>query len=277
MAGGIWQKLANLDRRWIYLVIGIVTFIPILFYIGVPVNITPEVEAVYQKVESFTPGTILMVPMEFSPSTMAELEPMARAVLRHCFSHDLKVVTTALQIDGVILIEKVLRESAAEYGKKYGEDYVFLGYKPYPDIVILNMGENFRKPFPRDYYGNNLDDLPMMRGVINYSNTACIVNINSTSGVDYWINYANGRYGAELALGVTAVIATDYYAFLQSGQIFGLMGGLKGAAEYEKLIGRPKDIANRAMTSVSVAHVFIILFIIIGNVAFFAHRRKDRT
>jgi hypothetical protein len=30
------------------------------------------------------------------------------------------------------------------------------------------------------------------------------------------------------------------------------------------------------MTSVSVAHVFIILFIIIGNVALFASRREKR-
>jgi len=185
------------------------------------------------------------------------------------------VLSTSLQISGVLLIEQDLRTVANEYGKVYGKDYVFLGYKPYPDNVILNMGENFRLSFPKDYYNNNLDDLPMMAGVTNYSNVACIVNINATSGVDSWINYANGRYGADLALGVTAVIATDYYAFLQSGQIFGLMGGLKGAAEYERLINR-KAVANRGMTSVSVAHLFIILFIIIGNVAFFASGRDKR-
>ncbi len=277
MAQGIWQKLLDLDRRWIYLVIGVVTFIPMLRYIELPIKITQEVRAVYDRIESQPPGTVIMVPMEFGPSTMAELQPMARAVLRHCFSKDLKINSTALQIEGVILIEKELREIAAEFGKKYGEDYVFLGYKPYPDIVILNMGENFRKPFPKDYYNNELDDLPMMAGVNNYSNVSCIVNINATSGVDYWINYANGRYGVPLALGVTAVIATDYYAFLQSKQIFGLMGSLKGAAEYEILIGRSKDVANRAMTSVSVAHVFILLFIILGNVAFFAARRSGRS
>jgi hypothetical protein len=277
MAKGIWQKLLDLDRRWIYLVIGVVTFIPMLRHIGLPIKITSEVKAVYNRVESQPSGTVIMVPMEFGPSTMAELQPMARAVLRHCFSKDLKIISTALQIEGVILIEQQLREVAAEFGKRYGEDYVFLGYKPYPDNVILNMGENFRLPFPRDYYGNELDSLPMMAGVNNYSNVACVVNINATSGVDSWITYANGRYGADLALGVTAVIATDYYAFLQSKQIFGLMGGLKSAAEYERLIGRPKDVANRGMTSVSVAHVFIILFIIIGNLAFFAARRSGRS
>ena len=271
-----WQKVIDIDRRWIYLVIGIVTFVPILKYIGMPVAVTSEVKAVYDMIESLPPGSIVMVPMEFDPATAAELEPMSRAVLRHCFARNLKVMSTAFMIDGVVLIERDLREIAAEYGKVYGKDYVYLGYKPYMQIVLLNMGENFRKPFPRDYYGARLDDLPMMFGVNNYSNISCIVNINATSGADYWINYASGRYGVKLALGVTAVMATDYYAFLQSGQIFGLIGGLKGAAEYEKLIGRNKDVANRSMDAVSVAHVFIILFIVIGNIAFFVTGRQKR-
>lgn len=275
MSGNIWQKLLNLDRRWIYIAIGLAVFLPMLLAVDLPVTVTSEVQSVYDKIESLPEGTVIMVPMEYSPDTMAELQPMSKAVLRHCFSRGLKILSTALQIHGVLLIEQDLRTVAKEYGKVYGEDYVFLGYKPNPDMIILNMGENFRIPFPKDYYNIDLNDLPMMKGVSNYSNVACIVNINATSGVDSWINYANGRYGAELALGVTAVIATDYYAFLQSGQIFGLMGGLKGAAEYEKLNGQ-KGIATRGMTSVSVAHVVIILFIIIGNIAFFATGRGKK-
>lgn len=275
MSGNIWQKLLDLDRRWIYIAIGLAVFLPMLFAVDLPVTVTSEVQSVYDKIESLPEGTVIMVPMEYSPDTMAELQPMSKAVLRHCFSRGLKILSTALQIHGVLLIEQDLRTVAKEYGKVYGEDYVFLGYKPNPDMIILNMGENFRIPFPKDYYNIDLNDLPMMKGVSNYSNVACIVNINATSGVDSWINYANGRYGAELALGVTAVIATDYYAFLQSGQIFGLMGGLKGAAEYEKLNGQ-KGIATRGMTSVSVAHVVIILFIIIGNIAFFATGRGKK-
>jgi len=276
MSQAFWYKIINIDRRWIYLVIGIVTFIPMLHYIGMPVQITSEVKSVYDRIESLQPGTIVMVPMEFDPATAAELQPMARAVLRHCFARNLKVLSTAFMIDGVVLIERDLKMISAEYGKTYGKDYVYLGYKPYMEVVLLNMGENFRKPFPKDFYGNKLDDLPMMEGVNNYSNVACIVNVNATSGADFWINYANGRYGVPLALGVTAVMATDYYAFLQSKQIFGLMGGLKGAAEYEKLIGRGNDVANRSMDAVSVAHVFIIIFIVIGNIAFFATGRGKR-
>ncbi len=266
----------KIDRRWIYLAIGIVVFIPMLVYLGFPIRVTKEVRSVYERIDSLPPGTVVMVPMEYDPATMAELQPLAYAVLRHCFSKDLKVITTSLQIEGVTIIKEDLEMIAAEYGKKYGIDYVFLGYKPYPGIVILNMGENFRKPFPRDYYGNELDSLPMMKGVYNYSSCALILNINATSGVDYWINYANGRYKAPLAIGVTGVMVSDYYTFLSSGQIFGLIGGLKGAAEYEKLINHV-DLACRAMDVQSIAHSVIVLFIVIGNIAFFATKKRKKS
>jgi hypothetical protein len=272
---GFWDKLMAIDRRWIYLTIGIVVFFPILLDMNLPVYVTSEVQAVYDRVDALPPGTVVMIPCEYDPATMAELRPMAHAIFRHCFAKDLKILSCALQIEGVTLVKDDLALIAAEYGKTYGVDYVFLGYKPYPAIVILNMGENFRKPFPRDYYGTELDDLPMMKGVINYSSCALIININATSGADYWINYANGRYRAPLALGVTAVMATDYYTFLASGQIFGLMGGLKGASEYEKLINH-KEAATKAMNVQSIAHSVIVLFIIIGNIAYFASRKKKK-
>ena len=86
MAGRFWEKAMNLDRRWIYLVIGMVTFLPMLVMVDMPVQITSEVKSVFDRVESLPEGTVIMVPMEYSPDTMAELQPMARAVLRHCFS-----------------------------------------------------------------------------------------------------------------------------------------------------------------------------------------------
>jgi len=150
MANGFWTKVMNLDRRWIYLVIGLATFLPMLVLVDMPVQITSEVKSVFDRVESLPEGTVIMVPMEYSPDTMAELQPMARAVLRHCFSRGLKIISTALQIQGVLLIEQDLRTVADEFDKVYGEDYVFLGYKPYPDIVILNMGERkFQKAVPQ--------------------------------------------------------------------------------------------------------------------------------
>jgi hypothetical protein len=101
-----------------FLAIGIIVFVPILIPLGLPVYVTSEVEAVFNRVDSLPPGSIVMLPMEYDPATMAELQPMAYAILRHCFSKNLKVITTALQIDGVTIIRNDLAKIAAEYNKR---------------------------------------------------------------------------------------------------------------------------------------------------------------
>ena len=64
-------------------------------------------------------------------------------------------------------------------------------------------------------------------------------------------------------------------------QLVGLLGGTKGAAEYEsELIKRYPRFANiktpalDMMGPQTMAHVVIISFIIIGNVSYFRSRRK---
>jgi hypothetical protein len=54
---------------------------------------------------------------------------------------------------------------------------------------------------------------------------------------------------------------------------------MKGAAEYEemvesklKLVARRK--ASEALLSLTYAHLVMIIFIVIGNIGYFIHRRK---
>jgi hypothetical protein len=265
--------LGRLDRRVIYALILLAVLIPIFMTPPRNIRITPEVRVVYDRIEALRPGQIVMLACEYDPSMSAELSPMNVAALRHCFSRNLRVLVTCLSANGVSLVEGELRQVAAEYGKEYGKDYVFLGYKPYPGIVIMAMGEDFRNPFPTDYYNTPLNDLPMMRGVKNYSSVAFVLTINATSGIDYWITYGAGRYKFPLAAAASAVMAPNYYNYLQSGQLFGLIGGLRGAAEYEELIEHPGN-AVRGMFVQSVAHLLIVALIVMGNVTFFLGRKK---
>lgn len=272
-----FEKMLAIDRRWIFLVLAVVMIIPFFFYIGLPIKVTPEVQALYDAVDRLKPGDVVVYAGEYDPATIPELQPMAQAFLRHAFSKGARIIATGLFQLGVAQVEQDLALVAKEEGKKRGVDYVFLGYKPYPETVILNMGENFRKSFPTDYYGTPIDSLPMMKNLRNYSDCKMVVSINATSGADYWIRSAHGRYNIPLGLGVTAVMATDYYSYLQSGQIFALVGGMKGAAEYERLAGfkqKNELKATARMDILNFAHLTIILFVILGNIAYFATRVK---
>jgi hypothetical protein len=83
------------------------------------------------------------------------------------------------------------------------------------------------------------------------------------------------RYHLPTIAGVTAVSAPEYYPYLQAGQLKGLLGGMAGGAEYETLIRKPA-LATRGMDAQSLAHVFIALMILLGNLAFLGQDKERR-
>ncbi len=265
----------DLIRGTIFVLIFLAVLIPLFMPPPKTVRITNEVKVVYDRIESLKPGQVVMLACEYDPSMSAEMSPINIAALRQCFRKNLKVLSTCLMSNGVSLVEGEMKQVAAEYGKKYGEDYVFLGYKPYPAIVIMAMGQDFRLAFPSDYYNTPLDEIPMMKGVKNYHSVALVLTINSTSGIDSWITYGQGRYKFPLAAAASAVMAPNYYNYVQSGQLVGLIGGLRGAAEYEELINHPGS-AVRGMFVQSIAHLLIVALIVLGNVAFVVERRRRK-
>ena len=87
--------------------------------------------------------------------------------------------------------------------------------------------------------------------------------------------------GVPTAAGVAAVVAPQLYPYFPR-QLFGLLGGVKGAAEYESHFKKnhPEfaEMDTPAMVMMgpqTVAHVVIMAFIIIGNVLFFVTRRRE--
>lgn len=276
-----YEKLLALDRRWIFLILALVIVGAIFVPMTIPATPAKEVEVVYNTIEALQPGDYILVAMDYDPNAMAELHPMSYAILEQCFAKKLKVITLTLSQNGAGMVDQALKDvvdSTTMYHgltPKYGEDFVFLGYRPYYALVILGMGQNFRVNYPADYHNVPLDSIPMMRTVQNYNNVKCVVDISGGNVADAWIAEANGRYGVKVALGTTGVMAANYYPYYQSEQIFGIIGGMKGAAEYEALT-KNFGQATEAMKIQVFAHIIIIAFIVLGNVGFFLDRRAKK-
>ena len=67
-----------------------------------------------------------------------------------------------------------------------------------------------------------------------------------------------------LILACTGVMAPEAYPFLDSGQLVGMLTGMRGAAEYEILLHSP-GFGVTAMAGQSAAHLFILALIALGN------------
>jgi hypothetical protein len=274
------ESLLRMDRRIIYIVMGILVMLPLIRPLGLGVTSGPRATRLFDSVDSIPAGKTLLIAVDFDPASMPELYPMLTGLMRHAFAKNVKVLLCGLWVTGAGLAAEAATEIPPEYGKKYGEDVVYLGWKAGVDAVILGMGENIKNVYPNDYNGRPLESLPMMRDVQRLRDIPMIVAISAGDpGYRDWLLYAQSRYGIKVGAGVTAVSAADAYPYLQSGQLTGLLAGMKGAAEYEVLIQKKGYSeaympAVAAMDSQSLAHVVIMILVIIGNIAYFATRKR---
>jgi hypothetical protein len=267
-----WLKLRNLDRRIIFVLMLLGVGVPLMINIGLPVRVTSDVKAVYDSIETLKDGDVLLISYDHDTGTLPEMVPMSTAILRHAFSKNLRLLGMALRAEGSAIGRQAFRRVGSELGKQEGVDFVFLGFRPEITATILGMGTSIERVFPKDDRGALLRELPMMQEIRNYGDIAFALSISDDDTPVYWINYGNARYQLKFAPAVTAVMATTFFPFLNSGQAAGMVAGLKGAAEYERLIAM-KGMASRGMDAQSIAHLVMIAFILIGNLAYFASRR----
>ncbi len=282
----IWERMLSLDRRWIFLIEAIIVIVALVGPFSAGVKVTPAVSSFYNAIEGSDSEKPILLSVDFPPSGLPELEPMIVGILRHAFERNQPVILMTLQMEGVAISERIvnqieretneLRKEAGEARRiSMGEDWVNLGFRAGFAAVILGLGDEIRGVFNTDMYGNYLDDLPMMASVHNYDDMALMIDISWSSAPEGWIAFAGAPFGITVLTGITAVSAPQYYVYLQTGQLGGMLGGLKGAAEYEALINR-SGAASKGMVAQFGVHVFIVILILIGNIAFFALKGKRR-
>lgn len=269
------EKLLKIDRRIIFLLIALCTLGPLLKPVGLAIKVSPEVHGVYDYIESLPEGSVFLLSLDFDPASKPELYPQAVALLRHAFKRNLRVVGMTLWVTGTGMAEEVVARTAREMGKVNGQDYVFLGWSPGVGSLIITMGQDLYKAFPSDYYNKPTRDLAVLKGVATLRDVSYVVSLAAgTAGIETWYVFGKDKYKFELGGGCTGVIAPGLYPLLRSGQINGLIGGLRGAAEYEVLIGE-KGRAVAGMDAQSATHFAIIALVLMCNVLHLAIRRKQ--
>ncbi len=267
------EKLLRIDRRLIFLVIGLCTLIPLLYPVGLAIKVSPEVHGVYDHLDRLPTGSVFLLSMDFDPASKPELYPQAVALLRHAFKKNLRVIGMTLWVTGTGMAEEVISKVAAEMGKENGKDYVFLGWSPGVGSLIITMGQDLYKAFPNDYYNRPTRDLPVLKDVRTLRDVSYVVSLAAgTAGIETWYVFGKDKYKFELGGGCTGVIAPGLYPLLRSGQINGLIGGLRGAAEYEVLIGQ-KGRAVAGMDAQSATHFAIIALVALCNALYLTWRR----
>jgi len=285
------ERLNTLDRRWIFLAMGLAVAIPVLFGLQFPESSSALSEQCFQMIEDLNEGDRVLVALDFDPPSKGELEPMATAFVRHCCEKKLKIYLMTLWPAGPVITDDVIdKVIVRDYpAMVYGEDYVNLGYKPGYEGVIKVIISNLKTLYSTDARGTNIDQIPMCRDISDIKSMKLIVNVSAGyPGAKEWIQYATTpvkQLENRIAAGCTGVQAALLYPYIPE-QLPGLLGAIKGAAEYEALVNDKYDTqagrktppkyqeALRRMGPQSIAHLLMIALIILGNIAYFLQRSR---
>lgn len=286
------QKLVTIDRRWIFLLMGIAVMIPILVKMQFPEYPSPLVKAVFNKIESLPPGSKVLMPMDYDPGSAPELKPMATALTWHCAKRGLKIYFMALWPLGQQMIDdtidSVIKADFPDY--QYGRDYVNLGFKPGNEGVIKVIVSNIKELYTTDARGTSLNDIPMTRNLTDIRDMDLILNVSAGyPGTKEWVQYAATPLDIPIAGGCTGVQAPLLYPYIPN-QLFGLLGAIKGAAEYEAALekaypdeygrnpdGTPNEKYRQGIQRMGpqlIAHCLILFLIIAGNIIMMLGRKR---
>ena len=275
----IWDRLQTIDRRVIYVLVVLSVGIPLLNPLGLPLDVSSETRTAYDKVNEYIqPGSVVVIAYEFIAGNWAEMGPISVAMTQHVFEkQDVRIIMLAMgREQGPLLVEQTI-DYIDTKGKLYGEDYVNLGFFAGSEAAMASFASDIPGLVKMDYYGTPISQLQAMEGLQDLNDVDLFICL--WSGTPGWAEYLRQWYTPyEIpvvggTLGINGPGAAPYVA---AGQLKGLVVGLRGGAEYEKLINKPGE-AISGMDAITTSHLLVIALVVFGNIGYFASRSKRRS
>jgi hypothetical protein len=270
----IWDTLENLPRELLYGVLLVVFVFPMIYPLGLPVPISPNVRLWYQTIEDLPPGSVVLIDFGYSGGGEPELGPMAVAVYHHFFKKgDIKVICMSTSIEGPQLWDKAMGEIRPEqrYGAQYGVDYINLGYIAGGETAMAAVGKDLRATTSSDYKGNSLDQYSIMDGIADASSFDLLICY--TTGGDQsegWVRQWYTVYGTPYLCSVLAMMVPTMLPYQNAGQIISLTSGAQ-SGEMESLVRVPAR-GIKSADVITLTHILCLVYVAIGNIAYLGKR-----
>lgn len=269
-------KLQSVDRRIIYLLLFLCTIVPLLWPIGIPLQVSPMTRAVYDIIEGLDPAKdVVLLSFDYSPGAGLDAHAVPVVIAEHLNQRGIKWVAVSFVPEGPMMADMIIDGLEAR-GLKYGIDFANLGYMAGEENAVRLFALDCLT-IATDSRGNKTADLPIMQGIKTVKDFAFVHGFTSSDlGITGWIRQVVDPMGIRYAVGVVTVSVPAAIPYYNSGQLKGLLGGLRASAEYELLINKPGRGAAM-MDAQSIGHLLIIGFIVVGNVAYLLSKKKNAT
>lgn len=237
----LFERLGKVSSKWIYIVLVILVAIPILYPLKTPFSVKEETLAVYREVEALRPGGVVVIAGSNTYGFLIEIQQCLEAFLMHVYSKDVKVCFISFSGDCQMFF-KISREDIGIYadkpykGKVYGTDWVDLGYIPGGSAALAQFCKDplFAKI---DAYGNPTESLPVMNRIGKAETWALYVEASAGTMVATSMGVVVIPYKPTSVILNTAGWYPTHLPYVTAGLAKGMTMGIRGGAEYEKLMG----------------------------------------
>ncbi|MBS1717749.1 MAG: hypothetical protein JSS72_08460 [Armatimonadetes bacterium] len=311
----IGEKLQSLPK-WILFLCLIVTA-SVLQFFNIPLPNKPQDPAIdyYAFAMSIPPGSTVLVSSDWTNSTHGESGPQFDALMRILMRRNIKfaVYTTADGQAPQVAKDEIrrLNEQRVKDGERpYRpfEDYVMVGYFPSAEGENLAMSINLRSAFAgkKDFPEGAKEPVdiwqsPVLKDIKDISDVKALFLISASNTDQIIIERLAAK--VPLVYAVTGISAPQNFNYYSSGQLKGLVGGLKGIYDLEYLMtsgvnhpgadgkiavastrvpgdvpplpGRNQGLGTAYFPTLHAALALMILAIIIGNVGMFMARKAQ--
>ncbi len=256
-----------------------------------PIEVHSDVKTFYDYVDAIPAGSVFLFDCSGNIANRVTILTATRGhgpLLLHLFNKPgIKILIFSITAEGPVNWDLFTRVVDSSFPgllekKKYGTDYVYLGYIAGAESAINAIGTNIRGVVSSDYYGTPLDSLPMMAtgnpntgGPINDASAFYAVNFGywSAAGIQMYARQFGDSFHIPIIYpGVSAGewgVSAPYYPKYIVRYFLGEM-----VAEYEALTKLYTLNYKLYATQHYFSAVFVALLVGVNVVWFISTRRK---
>ncbi|MBN2334767.1 hypothetical protein JXL21_04355 [Candidatus Bathyarchaeota archaeon] len=280
----IFKFMATFDRRVIYILVFLLVLAPVLNPIGMPIAVTEDTRIYYAELQKLDEEDVVWAAWQTGFSAYNELKAGIIATYREVIRSNAKMVVAYGTTEDAAIFELVfgdadkgvrgiLARELEQYDYKEGEDYVVLGYVLVNEASTSSLAANLHNVVEFDHKGrplagtffddlNNAGDFTL---IIDFS-----PGMQTTNMIKHWVL----DYGTPMIEGAIGVNVPSLLPYRDTGQLKAMLQSTRGCAELEYISGFPGQ-GITSMDAFTLVHFMIVLFIIMGNIGYFAWERKQ--
>lgn len=270
------KRRGNRDKMVLWGVLVILTIIPIVRPLGLPIPIDPMTREFYNAIEDLPPGSKVWLGNAVGSGIIAEQLPGILGCATRLFEKDLKIVIfNIIDIEAETIFTQRSMPELEKRGvlKEYGKDWAWLPYVPGAETALAAVAADIRATITVDHYGTPIDQLEVLEGINSVEDFDLVVLFGHTTPFFAYIRQIV-PYGVPFitqGLTMDLPLMMPYYPT----QARAIMKGLNGAAEYESLIGWP-GLAISASDVLNTTHSWVFIAVIGGNIFYLFNRYVRR-